>query len=112
MAHGHNNPAHFGIRTKQYKLIFFCGVDYTDTHNRRKIESKDGNRFWRSTPAGWEFYDLSKDPHEMRNEYRNPNYQSTIARLKRQLANVRAEVEDTDEGNPRILEIIAQHWGD
>ena len=28
MAHGHGNPAHFGIRTNDYKLIFFYGVYY------------------------------------------------------------------------------------
>jgi hypothetical protein len=51
MAHTHNNPAHLGIRTKKHNLIFYYGVDYTDTHNNQKVEVKDGNRFWESTPA-------------------------------------------------------------
>jgi N-acetylglucosamine-6-sulfatase len=33
MAHAHVNPAHFGVRTKNYKLIFFYGSDY---QKRRK----------------------------------------------------------------------------
>ena len=85
MAHGHNNPAHFGIRTKKYKLIFFYGVDYTDIHNKKKVTGRDGNRFFKSTPAGWEFYDLVKDPHEMNNCYRDPEYQKVIQSLKKEL---------------------------
>ena len=49
----HDNPAHFGVRTKDFKLIFFYGVDYTDTHNGNVVENRDGNRFWKDTPAGW-----------------------------------------------------------
>jgi len=106
MAHGHNNPAHFGIRTKKYKLIFFYGVDYTDTHNNRKIEGKDGNRFWESTPAAWELYDLEKDPTEMVNQYSNPEYSKIVEELKQQLLETRAEIGDTDEQFPRIKEIF------
>jgi len=31
MAHRHANPAHFGIRTKDYKLIFYYGKYWVDT---------------------------------------------------------------------------------
>ena len=31
MAHRHQNPAHFGIRTKDHKLIFFYGKYWVDT---------------------------------------------------------------------------------
>lgn len=112
MAHGHNNPGHFGIRTKKHKLIFFYGVDYTDIHNNKKVSGRDGNRFWKSTPAAWEFYDLVKDPHEMNNRYGDPDYQETIESLKAQLKELRKEIEDTDEDNPRIREIINTHWDD
>ena len=33
MAHGHNNPAHFGLRTDRYKLIFFYGCDFTSEND-------------------------------------------------------------------------------
>ena len=52
-------PAHFGIRTERYKLIFFYGCTPTG-------EAK--------TPAAWEFYDLENDPCEMHNQYANAEY--------------------------------------
>ncbi|MEN8117364.1 MAG: sulfatase [Bacteroidota bacterium] len=106
MAHGHNNPAHFGIRTKKYKLIFFYGVDYTDTHNKKKVADKDGNRFWQSTPAAWELYDLEKDPNEMVNQYLNPEYTEIVKKLKQELIEIREEIGDTDEEFPRIKKIF------
>ena len=112
MAHGHNNPGHFGIRTKEHKLIFFYGADYTDTHNKRLVTKHDGNRFWKSTPAAWEFYDLSKDPHEMHNRYRDPEYRKVVQSLKAELEKLREEIGDTDADHPRILEIINAHWDD
>ncbi len=110
MAHGHNNPGHFGIRTKQHKLIFFYGTDFTDTHNKRLVTKHGGNRFWKSTPAAWEFYDLTRDPHEMHNRYRDPEYQKTIQSLKTDLEGLRKEIGDTDQEHPRIREIIDAHW--
>jgi N-acetylglucosamine-6-sulfatase len=106
MAHAHNNPAHFGIRTKKHKLIFFYGVDYTDTHNNKKIEGKDGNRFWESTPAAWELYDLEQDPAEMVNQYSNPEYSDVVKDLKQQLLETREETGDTDLQFPRIKAIL------
>ena len=112
MAHGHNNPAHFGIRTKKHKLIFFYGVDFTDVHNKKKVVGRDGNRFWKSTPAAWEFYDLVKDPGEMNNRYGDGEYREIIRSLKVELRKVRTEIGDTDEDNPRIRGIINEHWDD
>jgi uncharacterized sulfatase len=112
MAHGHNNPAHFGIRTKQHKLIFFYGTDYTNVHNKRAVEDRDGNRFWKSTPAAWEFYDLSRDPLEMHNRYGDPEYRTTVNSLKSKLRSMRKEIGDTDEQRPRIRKIIDAHWDD
>jgi uncharacterized sulfatase len=110
MAHRINVPAHFGIRTKQYKLIFYYGTDYTDVHNKKQIKGKDGNRYWDSTPAAWEFYDLAKDPHEMHNQYFNPEYQEIIAELKLVLKQKRKETVDTDDEFPRIKKIVQSNW--
>ena len=90
--------------------IFFYGVDYTDIHNKKKVTGRDGNSFFKSTPAGWEFYDLVKDPHEMNNCYRDPEYQKVIQSLKKELKRLRKEIGDTDEENPRIREIINACW--
>lgn len=95
MAHGLATPAHFGLRTDRYKLIFFYGANYAG-ENR--------------TPATWEFYDLQKDPHEMRNEYGNPKYAEVIAELKAQLKRTREALDETDERFPAIQEIIDEHW--
>jgi len=66
MAHRHANPAHFGIRTKDFKLIFFYGVFYKDSGETENIEGS-GNRYEFRTPPGWEFYDLRNDPCDMDN---------------------------------------------
>ncbi len=110
MAHGHNNPAHFGIRTERYKLIFFYGCDFTDTAKGRKNTRNDGNRYYPNTPPAWEFYDLKTDPKEMTNQYANPKYKSTIAKLKKDLKQKRAELNETDEKYPRIQKIIDENW--
>ncbi len=112
MAHGHNNPGHFGIRTKQHKLIFFYGCDFTDVHGGRKVTRRQGNRYWNDTPPAWEFYDLSKDPQEMHNRYQDPQYQAAIGLLKQELKAIRANLGDTDKGNPKIQKIINDHWND
>lgn len=106
MAHTHNNPAHFGIRTKKHKLIFFYGIDYKSTHNHIKVEEKEGNRYWKNTPVDWELYDLEKDPKEMINQYNNPDYATIVEKLKKELIEIRKEVGDTDEDFPRIQKII------
>ena len=110
MAHQMGNPAHFGIRTKNYKLIFFYGSDYTNIHKGEKILDKQGNRYYDNTPVDWEFYDLQKDPNEMINQYSNPDYKSIIAELKQLLQQTRIEVGDTDEEFPEIRDIIQNHW--
>jgi len=96
MAHSLQVPAHFGIRSERYKLIFFYGI------------SARGRG--RATPAAWEFYDLEKDPSEMKNEYSNPAYAKTIADMKVQLKKTRKELGETDEKYPEIQKIIDANW--
>ncbi|MFR9581898.1 MAG: sulfatase [Rikenellaceae bacterium] len=107
MGSKHSNPAHFGIRTKEYKLIFFYGVDFVPG-GRNLWGGRNG---W-VTPAAWEFYDLKKDPKEMRNEYNNPEYKDVIAKMKTRLLEVREELNETDEKYPHIQKIIDEHWND
>ncbi len=110
MAHRMGNPAHFGIRTKDYKLIFYYGADYTNVHNNQEVTGKDGNRYWDSTPPGWELYDLAKDPNEMYNQFSNPDYQEIVKDLKQLLWEKRKEIGDTDDAFPRIREIVEENW--
>ena len=110
MAHGHNNPAHFGIRTKTHKLIFYYGADFTDVHGGKRVTRHGGNRYFRSTPPAWEFYDLRVDPKEMHNRYSDPRYRDLIADLKRELKKTREALGETDAAYPKLQKIIAAHW--
>ena len=115
MAHAHANPAHFGIRTKQYKLIFFYGKYWVDTDNPDAEWNKAswGNRFDLHTPAAWEFYDLSKDPTESNNAYNDPAYKDVIANLKEQLIAKRKELNEEDgDKYPHIQKVIDEYWND
>lgn len=109
MAHRHANPAHFGIRTKEYKLIFFYGVYYKDQGVDANLEGW-GNRYTFRTPPGWEFYDLRKDPYEMDNRYGNSEYEEVISELKAELKRMRADLGEIDERFPQIQEVINRHW--
>lgn len=91
--HQAQRPAHFGIRSDRYKLIYFYGepLDITGAYPV-------------ATPAAWEFYDLALDPEEMRNAYFDPEYREIILELKLQLQSLREELGDTDDNRPWIRE--------
>jgi arylsulfatase A-like enzyme len=96
MAH-HDNPAHFGVRTQEYKLIFFYGRNY----------KKGGAK---PTRPGWELYDMKNDPHEMNNLYGNPEYAAVIKELKAELLRLRDKYNETDEKYPHIQRVIDEYW--
>ncbi len=71
---------HWGVRTHQYKLIYFNRIDQ------------------------WELFDLTKDPHEMNNVYNDPEYSSVVDELKQELQRLQTYYKDdpNDVGdNPR-----------
>ncbi len=94
MAHNLRVPAHFGIRTEQYKLAFFYGCNPNGSNK---------------TPAGWELYDLKKDPFEMKNVISDSNYSKTLNDLQQQLWEVREVLKETDKNYPEIQKIINQY---
>ncbi len=98
MAH-HDNPAHYGIRTKHFKLIFFYGLPL----------DADG-AMERATQPGWELYDLRKDPHEMNNVYGDPAYADIQRELKAELLRVKDEIGDRDEKYPELMKVRAKYW--
>jgi len=107
----HEVPAHFGIRTDRYKLIFYYSAHYRDD-----AESK--NFYWWKqykpvkdvAPVAWEFYDLQNDPEELHNRYDDPAYQDIIAELKVKLAHQREQLNETDENFPKLQQIIETNW--
>ncbi len=109
MAHRHANPAHFGIRTKDYKLIFFYGIFYKGEGEEANIEGT-GNQYDFETPPGWEFYDLKNDPFEMDNRYEDPAYGEITADLKVQLKDLREELGEIDDQFPKIQKVIDENW--
>ncbi len=94
MAH-HDNPSHFGIRTKEFKLIFYYGC---------------GMKGENQTPPAWELYNLKSDPKEVKNVYDNPEYAGVVTKLKAQLLKRRKEVGDTDEDFPGIKKVVDEFW--
>ena len=118
MAHELGTPAHFGVRSDKYKLIFFYGSDFAKVagfpERKRWGVKKNGdmNRFAANTPVAWEFYDLAKDPQEMKNEYANPEYREVIKSLKAELEKQREELNETDRNYPHLQKIIETHWND
>ena len=94
MAH-HDNPAHLGMRTKRYKLIYFYGCNYQGGYQ---------------TPAGWELYDMKNDPHETRNLYHDPKHAKLAKSLKSWLAKVRKRVGDDGSHYPECEKIVREFW--
>jgi arylsulfatase A-like enzyme len=64
---------HYGVRTEQFKLIFFNKI------------------------GQWELFDLAKDPHELKNVYADPAYAATLQTLKVELDRVKKEVKDENQ---------------
>ena len=67
----HSVRKHEGIARDDYKLIKFYGQDVPNN-------------------LEWEFYDLKKDPHEMKNVYGDPEYAKKVAKMKKELTEIRA----------------------
>ncbi|MFC1758346.1 sulfatase, partial [Planctomycetota bacterium] len=95
----HDNPAHYGIRTKTHKLIFFYGLP---------LDAKGALQ--EPTPAHWELYDLVNDPHEMNNLYGQPDQAAIANRLKRELLKLKKKIGDTDEQYAELMAVRKAAW--
>lgn len=99
-AHSLNRPAHLGIRTDRFKLIFYYGLSlgfkgtYTD----------------QATPPAWEFYDLKNDPFELKNQYNNPQFKTTIMGLKKDLVELREKYGDLQTDGAEMKKVIQENW--
>lgn len=95
-----DTPAHMGVRTERYKLIFFYGLSLDATGAIPIME----------TPAGIELYDLVQDPQEMRNVYQDPSYAQTAAEMRRLFLRAMRETEDDISKYPKLQALIHQHF--
>jgi arylsulfatase A-like enzyme len=69
----HNTRAHYGVRTRTHKLIYFWKKDQ------------------------WELYDLVNDPHELQNLYGLPGHEAITATLKQELLRLKTVLRDEDQ---------------
>ncbi|WP_343328548.1 sulfatase [Polaribacter staleyi] len=106
-------PAHFGVRTKQYKLIFFYSKHYLPESDWDKFYwVKEMKSIGWNTPVAWEFYDLKNDPEELHNRYNDLKYKPIIDSLKVEILKQREELNETDKNYPEIQKVIDKHWND
>lgn len=78
----HAVKRHYGIATKDFKLIHF----YYDVDE-------------------WELYDRKKDPMEMNNVYDDPDYAETVAQMKEKLTAIREKYKDSDALSEQYIDI-------
>jgi arylsulfatase A-like enzyme len=69
----HNTRAHYGVRTRTHKLIYFWTKDQ------------------------WELFDLINDPYELHNLYGEPGQEALTASLKSELARLKRQAQDQDQ---------------
>ena len=69
----HNTRAHYGVRTRTHKLIYFWKKDQ------------------------WELFDLTADPFELHNLYGEPGHEQLTATLKAELQRLKQAVRDDDQ---------------
>jgi arylsulfatase A-like enzyme len=69
----HNTRAHYGVRTRTHKLIYFWKKDQ------------------------WELFDLVNDPHELHNLYGETGQETVTLTLKNELARLKKEARDDDQ---------------
>lgn len=82
----HAVKRHYGIATKEYKLIhFYYNVDQ------------------------WELYDRAKDPNETNNVYDDPEYAQVVADMKQKLEELRKKYKDSDELSNNYIQIYKDH---
>ncbi|WP_129664076.1 sulfatase [Phytoactinopolyspora endophytica] len=83
MSDPHYVPAHYGIRTDRYKLVYYYGEGL----GLNGVADQ-------ATEPEWELFDLAADPHELRNVYDQPGYREVTRELTTELARVQKEIGD------------------
>ena len=79
----HGVPAHYGIRTQRYKLVYYYGQPLGASGSIN-----------RPTEPEWELFDLKRDPAEMRNVYGDSSYAGEVKKLKSELARLQKAAGD------------------
>ena len=82
-ANDHHVPAHYGVHTKDWKLIYYYG---------KPLGMKGAQE--PATEPDWELFDMKRDPREMKNLYRDPAHAGTVRKLKAELERLQKECGD------------------
>jgi choline-sulfatase len=85
----HAAPAHYGIRTADYKLIYYYGAGLN-------VPGASDHEF----EPEWELYDLKADPSEIRNVAYDPEYAGIKADLEQKLAEYQQRYQDEPYRGP------------
>lgn len=84
--------AHYGIRTKDAKLIFYYGLPLGMTE-------------YPAVDADWEYFDLANDSLEMHNRYADVKYQAVVVAMKQKLDEYKNRVGDLDSLYPELQSV-------
>ena len=80
-----NTPSHWGVRTKEHKLIYYHETDE------------------------YELFDMEKDPLELTSVYKDPQYAGTVKHLLGEINRLKKELLDTEggaEGEKHAAELL------
>jgi len=88
----HNAFAHYGIRTHDYKLIYWYNDDLGHKGARPGTDKPE-----------WELFDLKKDPRELRNVYHDPDYAAVVRDMTAKLDAEMTRIGDVPEHPPSAL---------
>ena len=89
--------AHYGIRTKTHKLIYFYGLPLEMTN-------------YPAVDPCWEFFGLANDPAEMNSLYHDPDQQALIKGLKQTLLKLKEQYGDTDDKYPELVKVNEKYF--
>jgi arylsulfatase A-like enzyme len=81
----HMVKRHYGIVTREYKLVHF----YYDIDE-------------------WELYDRKKDPLELNSVYDDPAYADVVVAMKQKLKDIRVKYKDSDELDQHFIEMYKE----
>ncbi len=101
----HNVAAHYGVRTKRYKLIYYyydgCGAEgAVNVTARPTPENGETEPAVINTPE-WELFDLEKDGSELKNVYSDPAYAGVVQELKKELHRLQKKFKDQPHPNEK-----------
>jgi arylsulfatase A-like enzyme len=95
----HNAFAHYGVRNKRYKLIYW----YNDP--LQQLGALPGDE-----PPEWELFDCEQDPYELHNRATDPAYAAIFAAMLAKLDGKMAEIGDIPEHDSKaVLDRLGRH---